>query len=292
MYISRSIPFLLLSLAGMVILCSSCELINPSETIPSFVRIDSIGLNTSGSQGSGTQDFTDAWVYADENLVGVYELPATVPIMASGPTSLRIRAGIKLNGQVATRVAYFFAQDHLTELELFEDSVIPINPTLTYHDWAEFKWLEGFDGDLGLSLVNTQASEGEIDRTLENEGFEGRSGVLRLPAGENLLEFQASDAFDLPGGGTPVLLEFWYRSNHPFTVGLFSRDANGTLQIPIIVVNSSDEWKRMYLNLTNVVSGNPNYIDHRPFFGLVRSEEGTGDIEILLDNIKLITDES
>ena len=89
---------------------SSCDLINPDEQIPSFLRIDSISMATGNGEGNPDHNIVDAWVYENEKLLGIFELPAVIPILVDGEANIRIRGGIKLNGQVGTRIPYLFTR--------------------------------------------------------------------------------------------------------------------------------------------------------------------------------------
>jgi hypothetical protein len=72
----------LFSFASLLIV-SSCELINPVEEIPSFIQIDSFVMedNVLADEGSLSHDIRDAWVFIDDEMIGIYELPARIPIL-------------------------------------------------------------------------------------------------------------------------------------------------------------------------------------------------------------------
>ena len=77
---------------------TSCQKFEGDQTIPAYVRIDTVLFTADYvTQGSSTHKITDAWVYVDDQLIGVYELPSTFPVLASGKHKLEIRVGIKLN---------------------------------------------------------------------------------------------------------------------------------------------------------------------------------------------------
>ena len=54
---------------------------------PSYIKINDIELNS-----SSTEKITDAWVYIENQLQGVYELPAKFPVLETGNKEIRIRA--------------------------------------------------------------------------------------------------------------------------------------------------------------------------------------------------------
>jgi len=269
---------------------TSCELINPEEQIPAFIRVDSISLSTNAStEGKPVQNFTDAWVYDNEKLVGIYELPAIVPILREGDANIRIRGGIKLNGQVGTRIPYFFSKDFSQTVELFPDSQVHINPTLTFLEGVTFDWLENFDNPTTISLVKTPQSQADVRLITDTESYDGKSLKLALEADQIIFECKLAGAgVDIPGGGTPSILEFTYRCNNSFVVGLFSTDPGGTIQTPIIVLNPTEDWNHIYVNLTDAVSANPNFSAQNPFFGFLRDEGVEGEAFVILDNIRMM----
>src|SRR5689334_16065814 len=83
----------------------SCEIINPEEDIPSYVRAESISLVAdSATQGSSASRITDVWLYVDDQPLGVYEMPVSIPVLAEGKHALAIRAGVIVNGIASTRI--------------------------------------------------------------------------------------------------------------------------------------------------------------------------------------------
>lgn len=269
---------------------TSCELINPEEQIPSFIRIDSISLSSNpATEGKPAHNFTDAWVYENEQLLGIYELPAVVPVLKEGDANIRIRAGVKLNGQVATRIPYLFSEDYVKNIELFPDSIHHVNPTIGFKNGVTFAWLENFDDNATSSIAKTGLSQAEVEQVTGAESYDGKSLKLALDTDELIFECSMSgDGVYLPSAGTPCILEFTYRSNNGFAVGLFSKDAGGTIQSRIIQLYPSEEWNHIYINLTDATSASPNYISHNPFFGFVRDENIEGEAFVILDNIRLM----
>jgi hypothetical protein len=277
----------ILFLIGLSSTFNSCELINPDEQTPAYLCIDSISLATTSVEGSADANIVDAWVFDNEQLVGIFELPAVVPILNTGEANIRIRGGIRLNGQVGTRIPYLYTQDYQNTIELFPDSQVCINPTVSFHDDINFPWIEEFEG-VGLSLETTPVNDGELTKIEGPEAYQGESLKLSLSEIQLIVECRLADAIALPGGGSPVMLEFTYRSNHTLIAGVFSSDQTGTFQVPIIVLNPSEDWNRIYVNLTDIISSNSGFIDHRPYFGFLRDEDHEGEAFAIIDNIRLL----
>jgi hypothetical protein len=285
---THRIGFVVLLFSMVMMASSSCDLINPEEQVPAFIRIDSIQLATSNGEGTSIENFVDAWVFENEKLLGIYELPATVPVLKEGLADIRIRAGVKLNGQVSTRIPWLFCRDYQNQVELFSDSITHINPTLTYSNWVTFDWLEDFDG-AGNSVTLSNNSPGNIERVTGSEAFDGKSLKISIDAEESIVECRrGGDPLQLPSQGTPVMLEMTYRCNNQFVVGLYSSDLGGTVQQSIIVFNPKEEWNHVYINLTDAIGSNANYFQHQPFIGFMRDEDVEGEAYVYLDNIRLL----
>ena len=64
-------------------------------------------------------NITDAWVTMDGINLGVFELPAQIPILDEGEHNFRISPGIKENGMSATRMIYPFYEIHESSENIF-----------------------------------------------------------------------------------------------------------------------------------------------------------------------------
>ena len=276
-----------------VFIFTSCELINPDETIPSYISIDKIILHTDySSQGTDSYKITDAWVYVDDNFIGAFELPADFPVLETGFHDISIRPGIKVNGISSTRDHYAFynsieiqGANLRTEQTLYLDTL-----ETTYSPITNFAWMEDFE-DGGVSLEKTARSDTNIQKTsLLSEVFEGGySGVIYLSQDttQDFFELETSDAYPLPGSGSPVFLEFNYKCSNTFTVGIISNTANQHIQSSLLVINTSKNWNKIYVNLTKAVSRVSNALDFKIFFGGMIDADKINSA-IYLDNIKLL----
>ena len=286
---SRSTFITLLFIAfGLLGSISSCDLINPEEQIPSFLCIDTIAINPISQQGTDDHNIVDAWVFENEQLIGVYELPAVVPILKTGESNIRIRPGVKINGLSASRWRFEFLEDYVGTVELFEDSVVCVNPTLPFKSNVVIPWVEDFESSSLMSLTSTNLSEQNVLVITGEEAYEGRTALLRLPAGETIFECKSAEYFPLPDAGASVILEFTYKCNHPFQVGLFSSNSTGSVQTPILLLNESEEWNHVYVGLTQITSAIFTATGHSPYFGFIRDGSTDGDINVYIDNIRLL----
>lgn len=276
-----------LSAVVMIVSVNSCDIINPEEPVPSYIHIDKFNLTTTSDQGSSSSKITDAWVYVDDQLVGAYELPATLPVLYEGTHTVMIKPGIKVNGIAATRAIYPFYTYYSSDVNLIKDSVITINPNIFYNSETIFEWKEAFE-DGGISIENTMFSDTTMEKTSDYI-FEGNySGIVHLDANHSLYEGRSINNFDLPGGDTPVFLELNYKTECEIYVGLFANTLTGSDDVGILFLNKSDTWNKIYINLKNAVNNSTDADDFKVFFQMDNSTNDVTNPVILFDNIKLV----
>lgn len=278
--------FLLIT-AFMMIL-QSCELFNPTEQIPAYIHIDKFNVTTLSSQGSNSSRITDAWVYIDDEPIGAFELPATIPVLYEGQHEITLMAGIKVDGIASTRAIYPFYESYIINTSLFPDSVITLSPTVTYSSAANFLWLEAFE-DGGVTIQKTSNSDTLVEKTSQNgEVFEGSySGVIHLDAAHPYFEGKSIDEFILQGGTSPTFLELNYKCNNEVCVGLYANSSSIVMKLDKMCLFPTDTWTKIYINLNSTVNLAYSPDNFQVFFAASKSDD-VSEVTILLDNIKLI----
>lgn len=310
----RNLRLIVLTVSSLAIALafSSCSKFEGDQTIPAYIRIDSLSLTTNyETQGAPTQNITDAWVYINNEPIGAYELPAVFPVLANGITEVRIDPGIKLNGIAALRTPYPFYKSIIQEVFLvegeevnlnsdalvLENETIPYSTTTTYYPNLTFVWMEDFE-DPSLSLDSTSKSRTDISRTYPANNPEAfitsyskYSGLLELTAEKYLIDVATnvnnSTGFILPKVGEYIFLEVDYKNDNYFTAGFYAREISQIIQHPVLNMNPRSEWNKIYINLTPGVSSSVNAIDFNIFFGAT-IEAGIDPATIMIDNVKLI----
>ena len=261
------------------------------ETIPAYIHIDKIALKITNSpvQGSGSEKISDAWVYIDEKFVGCYELPMTFPVLFEGTHQIKIKAGIKVNGIAASRAPYSFYSEYSAQVDLKPGEILNIDPVVNYTSFARFTFMEDFEGS-GIKLAPGPAGTSDtMKQTFDkNLVFEGKgSGITRLDSKKTNFQCVSNTSYILPGAGAPVYLEFDYKCNHTFTVGIYAHSNSGTTTIPALGVNPSDTWNKMYAFITPQLGGISGVTDYNIYFAMFNSE-GADGVELLIDNVKLV----
>lgn len=275
-----------------LILINGCETASNDELVPSYIQIDSIKINATYQQGTSSSKITDAWVYINQQLIGSFELPATIPILSSGKQKIIIRPGIKLNGISNTRNAYPFYASIEKELTLVKDSILNLGTLqTTYHPNVNFAWLESFELS-GSSIDTTSKSTVDLSIVsspgLLNPDLNGTGAALiELVSDSAIFEAATKEKFDFPGNGSAVFLEMNYKCNHPIIVGVIYMTSGSRVQRPLLTVNKSEQWNKIYVNLSVPKYDTPDANNFQIFFG-IQKESGTAKASILLDNLKLV----
>lgn len=285
---------------------SSCMKFEGEQTVPSYIRIDSIGLTCDYfTYGASTSNFVDAWVYIDDDIRGCFELPATIPILKQGQHKVAIYAGIAVNGIKDTRADYPFTSPAIyNNVNLVPDSVITLNPTVTYWPNGEnlhVRWTEDFDSGT-ITMEPTSQSDVPIIRASGPLAWHDPEGVHSTYSAKLVLNSDTTrfcianaEAFtDLPTKGSPCMLEMDYKCSDTCLVGIFYQLNYTVAQEPLVRLRPTGalgeeptEWKKIYINL------GPYFVDleDSDYFKVYLSSwsnRNDGTQYFYFDNLKII----
>lgn len=267
--------------------CQKDDLYQQQNGIPAYIRIEKIDLLTENStQGSNSQLITDAWVYFDNQLQGIYPLPCTFPILLTGKQNISIKAGIKNNGIAATRVKYPFYDFFSDEITLFQDSAILINPTVSYSENTKFI-MDDFE-NIGSIFSTTSTSDSSYYIVADTNAMEGKSLAAYLATDQLTFEIATNQINDLPRNGTPIYVELNYKSNTPFSVGVFANYPQNVISSTPIVIHPKSDWNKIYIDLTATIANTQGAEYHKLFINMRRDITNTEAAELYLDNFKLL----
>jgi len=279
---------LIVSFLLIGILFSSCDLINPPETIPSYIRVDTFKVEVSDfDQGSSSHYITVCYISVGGDNLGVFEMPFTVPSLETGLKTITIRPGIKLNGIAASRIDYPFFEPYIIDLELHREEIHIIEPITTYKESCVFPWMENFE-DPGISFTHAEYS----DTIFVNQNElvkEGRySGAIFLDHDMEIFEAVSSGKYELPKDGGPAILEFDYKNNNGFEVGMYLLEEGLSEWYGLVYINPSTRWKRFYVDVGLTARTKPSTEFFKMGIRAFPEPQNNDATEIYLDNIKLI----
>jgi len=289
-------------------LLPSCKEFEGEQTVPSYIRIDSIGLNCDYYiYGANTSKFTDAQVYVDGQIQygGQVELPAVLPILKSGNHDISVRACIEVNGIKGTKPDYPFVNTvEFNDVNLVPDSVITLYPVTTYLPNGEnlhVRWLEDFDGG-AVSLVRTSGSDTSLMRVSGPLAWHDKDGIYSTYSGKVVLtsdtmQFTVSsveELSDVPSKGQECMLEMDYKCSDTLLMGIYFKERTGLTEYPILRLRPTgasgeepEEWNKIYINIGPYLVDYEGYEYFKIYFAswALRNE---GMQYFYFDNLKLM----
>ncbi len=282
----------------LALLQAACSTFDKQEPIPSYIRITGIDLKTptDNSQGSSSSNITDAWVYINDNLQGVYPMPTKFPVLLTGSAKLSIRSGIVQNGIDATRIDYPFYNAWDTTIELKEKEILSLKPRINgYRSGTVFHLNEDFEG-LGLNFEKTSSSINDIYKT-SNPAiiFEGNNcGKFEILSGSVDVTIATTNYYNLPKQGANVFLELNYNINQDMEVGVFAQEGAQIKQSPVLGLRATtndqgiNTWKKVYVDLTQAISNEVFATGYKIYF-YAKQAKGVSSPIFYIDNVKLIS---
>ncbi|MDA0946254.1 MAG: hypothetical protein O2791_04325 [Bacteroidetes bacterium] len=286
-----------LMLATLVGLGSGCHVESWDPGAPEVLAVGAYQLTTSPEQGTAEHRVEEVWVYSPTEVLGVYPLPATVTLPSGEATTLTLVPGIRANGIASTRRPYPFYTSGTVEIDgdpstlethEFLGSYVNTNATTT-----RILLAEDFDGANRFQAMS--GSNASVVRITEpGLVFEGAgSGHIHLDSAHNQLNAATNEQFYNLPKDRAVYLEFHYKADVPFSVGLEVIGGSQAGRLSILVLNPScDEtglcsWRKIYLDLYPALSSMPDAVAFEIGLNAFVPADGT-EGDIWLDNFKFV----
>lgn len=263
---------------------SSCDLINPEEKTPSFLRIEDVKLTTNAYlQGPNNDMITDAWVTVNGDFIGLFEMPFEIPVLQSGDVSIYVKPGIKNNGIAASRIYYPFYTIYHVDTVLEEMQTLVLTPTVKYYDEAVFSWIETFE-DPGITIDTTSISNINL-KIISDHG--SRVGYIELNDSADFYDAETINSYEFPSDLYATFIEMDYQCNQAFEVGIYITVSSSIIIQPLIYLYPSEEWNKIYIDATYYAQTTTDAEDFKIYFSASKDtsiEQGY----VKLDNIKLV----
>jgi len=276
------------------LLLSACVKNNPD---PAWLEVNEwvLEANSSlnGEEGQLTHNLTDAWVYVDEQLIGVFEVPFKIPILKEGAANIRIYPTIRVNGISATKMR----NEHLVPFELngvfVKNQTLTVTPVTHYKDNVNF-WIEDFE-DINIKLTD-DPNISSAHLTLANDTLKWFNGnyyaKVMLSATDSIWVANTNQDQQLTiPKNKQAMLEIDYCNSVPFTNYLLFVNANGVTENAMVTMNKSPlnalRWKKIYILLSEVITAGPNNTNYIQAFRAFHDAAISSNF-ILIDNIKVV----
>lgn len=285
---------LLVQVLVVFILLSSCVKNNPD---PSWLEVNEWQLNNnielSGLEGELTESITNAKVWVNDDLLGIFQVPFRIPVLKSGPCNVRIAPVVINNGISATKKVYPFLNVYEIDAELVQNETLTINPVTSYKSFTNF-WVEDFE-DINNSIENDpNTSLATLQLSNENLAeFNGNfCGKVVLNENDTTWVANTTDQLAIPKGSECYLEIDYYVTNDLYT-GLLYVSPDATTNNVNIRLNGQEPdvavWKKIYIELKELISASPNNTQFLQTFTAFL-DEGESEGLICIDNIKVLWD--
>lgn len=215
------------------------------EVAPATVTIDGFDLTTEPGQGGPTAAITEVWVFAEDDFLGVFPLPARIPVFSVGPTRLRFEAGVHRDGRSVTPDVYPFYAPVSRSVELTSAQTTDLGTLpLTYLSEARFAFVEGFEGEPIFPVV----VQDEVVRS------GGAAGAVVLTDSSALQEITTLRQFsDLNRVPITVWLEVDYLSEAGGVFGVVGSRGGESIRQFDPGFRARTEWTKLYFDLSPVI---------------------------------------
>jgi hypothetical protein len=279
--------FLILFAIGL----GGCDIINPEESLPAYLRLGRSTVLVDPAQPLVSDlGIRDLWIFRGQEFLGVYQIGAVIPFFPTQATEFVIEGGVFETGLSASRVRYPFWQPITLQVPTGALDTFTLTPTFQYYpdSLLAYPFVEDFES-VGSNFVElvTGANAATLDIT-NADAFEGsRSGEIVFGPDFSQYEGASAGFFSLPQrGNNDVWVELTYKNNVPFTVGLYyvtNTDA-GDLGDGIFF-NSNMEWNTVYVHVNDFVRSVPETAVFRLY---IRANSNGASGKLLLDQVRVI----
>jgi len=281
----------LLFCAISLFILSSCVKNNPDSA---WLEVNQWTLETNPNSqyptGELTHNFTDAWVFINGKVIGVFEVPFKIPVLMTGNVNIKIYPTVRNNGISATKKIFPFVEVYEINADLVANQTLTLNPTTRYFDAAQF-WVEDFE-DAAIKIENDPNSlssliAGNDPVILKWGNFYGQVNLNAIDS--TWVGYTAGEMY-LPTFAD-VYLEIDYYNTNSVTTGLLAISSSSIKNNDNIQLNSQDptevKWKKIYIDLKELVSSSSSAAYFKQSFkaGL---DSGDSDGLIIMDNIKVV----
>ncbi|MCR9174014.1 MAG: hypothetical protein NXI10_16040 [bacterium] len=284
-------------LAIVAVVLAGCVRNNPDpawlEVTEWTMESNAIGVN--GDEGVITHNFTEAWVYIDNKLIGVFEVPFKIPVLVEGTSEIKLYPTIRNNGISATKKIYPFADPYIIDAELVKNKTLTINPVTRYKDNTKIM-LWDFDdpNNYGISEAPGSLASMVVDFDPQVMTAINGSGYGHVEMNNSTNQWQATNTTlleNIPKQQSEVYLEVDYHNTVGLVTGVVAVEpgsSTGNVNVQLNAQQEAEvEWKKIYLDLKTIVSGYPSATGYYlSFDALLPDSLTTGSINI--DNMKLV----
>src|SRR5687768_8263603 len=136
----------IVSICFCTLVMTSCEIINPDESIPARIQMNAPVFELLPNQGTAQHKITEFWTYADGSFIGAFAPPTEVHhITDAASTLFSFRPGIRNNGIQEDAIIYPFYTSFEATLNTTPGNLSTITPIVRYKPDVVFSLISDFE---------------------------------------------------------------------------------------------------------------------------------------------------
>ncbi len=271
----------------IITLVFSCKkTFKPAEPAFFVTCNDASVVTTYTSQGYGSDNITDLWLYTNGKFRGAYPVGSKMPVMIEdGRSTIEVYAGIKVNGISQTRKNWVMYQAIKLDTTVASGTNFVRNFAFNYSGVAKFPWVETFQGS-GTTLLRSPISDTTFKTHISDAHvFEGTKSIeLGLAGGALIAQIETASSYTLPLNSGEIYLELDYKANCEFRVGTAT---NGSYYESQTIITPKENWHHIYIQLAESVNMDKSSSLKKVFFKIQR-DGNIAEQKVYLDNLKLV----
>ncbi|MBB4079106.1 hypothetical protein GGR28_001723 [Lewinella aquimaris] len=276
-------PLFLLSLTLLLTACPP-----DLEVAPALLLVEDFSLSTTEGQGAPTTEITEVWAFADEEFIGVFPLPARIPLLRVGTVAIRLEAGIHQDGRSVTPDIYPFYTSFSSSIDVASGQTLDLGVLpIRYRDETVFGFIEDFEPGRGRTFTEILAGTGGIRPQTDVVRSGGAAGAVELGDSNRLAEIATGQTFTgLATVPINVWLEVDYRGDAPAVFGVIGEQNGIAVRVFDPGFLPRDNWTKIYFNLGPVIGSSGLEQLQVAISTLLGDERDRGTV--YLDNLKLL----
>ncbi|MEL6140546.1 MAG: hypothetical protein AAFU67_02895 [Bacteroidota bacterium] len=275
-------PFSLL-LGALLLVLGAC---NDPEPTPAYILVEDVSLSTTPGQGAATEDIKDIWVFIDDLFLGVYDLPARIPVLAEGTTEVRFEFGVRENGITRLPNIYEFYAPVEEIIDVVPGETYDMGTlSIRYRSDARFAMLENFEPDRNRLFLDVLIGGASLNPSTELARSGTAAGKIELTELDS--QFEVITITNYSDLGLNIWLEVDVLADVPVVWGIVGRTTAGIERFYEVGSLANSEWTKLYFNMTPEIFR--SQLDSYSI-GLTTfiQEEGQETGTVFLDNLKLV----
>lgn len=281
----------LLTYLFLALLLSSCSLFDNEDPIPGFLVFDNPAVSFSSGQGANTHKITDVWVFDGPDFLGIFPLPARVPVIIDGAEKdFTVFAGVRNNGVSSNALRYPFYEpvEFAANLTAQEEKEIPL--TFSYSVNTKFDLVEDFEAS-HLFIEDPNEDDGPgTELILQSDVVRSGSSSGHIFFDTDTSTFERTTLFSFDrqdNSGSSTFIELDYKCEIPLLVGWITYENNFIQRDYNVLIAPSAEWNKIYIDISEFV-GQIDIDRYSIAFASAISSTDAFPASIYIDNVKLL----